>query len=108
MSTLSGTSSTTRISGGSRIAPPEKTLHRKGREGFAKNTKNQMPLTILTILSRDERYSSPPRKRGSRACPWPEQGGTADTLAILDSRLRGNDGELSPFASSAHPLRPLR
>src|SRR3984893_419135 len=35
--------------------------------------------------------SSPPRKRGPRACPWLEQGLTASVLGSLDSRFRGND-----------------
>ena len=33
-----------------------------------------------------------PRKRGSRACPWREQGGIAEIIAALDSRFPGNDG----------------
>src|SRR5712691_7854715 len=39
--------------------------------------------------------SSPPRKRGPRACPWPEQGATARTLAALGSHFRaGASGEI--------------
>ena len=35
--------------------------------------------------------SSPPRKRGSRACPWREQGAADEVLVALGSRFRGND-----------------
>src|SRR5205809_897377 len=63
-----------------------------------------MPTSITPSCSRDllETYdgqltkswvSSPPRKWGSRACPWLEQGGNRRGLAALDSRFRGNDAK---------------
>src|SRR5437773_12451331 len=33
----------------------------------------------------------PREKRGSSACPWHEQGATAEALGVLGSRFRGND-----------------
>jgi hypothetical protein len=36
-------------------------------------------------------YRHPREKRGSRACPWLEQGATASVLGSLDLRFRGND-----------------
>src|SRR5262245_37264358 len=46
----------------------------------------------------------PAKARGSRACPWLQQGATVKTRAIPDFRFRGNDGEQSPL----RPLRNLR
>ena len=46
-------------------------------------------------MKNDSRFqkelSSPPRKPGSRACPWHEQGAAAEALPLLDSRFRRND-----------------
>src|ERR1700730_1416333 len=48
------------------------------------------PCLPLASATQSQRVSSPPRKRGSRACPWFEQG-TGDGTLTLDSRFRGND-----------------
>jgi hypothetical protein len=50
---------------------------RIGGSGFAR-----IPQSLTRNVAADlNKVSSPPRKRGPRACPWQEQGATGRTLA---------------------------
>jgi hypothetical protein len=73
----------------------ESLKHREARRKHIPTT--ELESLVSECLTRNEarylnRLSSPPRKRGSRACPWREQGATVRTLRPLGSRFRGNDG----------------
>ncbi len=81
-----------------RLAPPRR--HRPCRQlltdaGNASRSDFVEILNSAAVIVNDAGYlnrlSSPSRKRGSRACSWPEQGEIVRARAPLGSRCRGND-----------------